>query len=184
MFDFLPDTSLQAKFSSIALEMEKKYPGHILPEEHRDWLFINAGGWMGSIYIFHASLTEYVMFFGTAIDTSGNSGTQLNIIIIILYQCSQHRLRKMRVKHFLDKIFKSLTLFLECFSSSSSLRYSTTNQGHVRQIKGKNLVFLKFGRTTRLPQREMKVYIKGYIVQMFVVGGSQRLSSSSYSAFY
>ena len=74
MFDSLTDKSVQAMFSNIAHELERKYPGHILPEEVRDWLFMNAGGWMGSMYILHASLTEYVMFFGTAIDTSGNSG--------------------------------------------------------------------------------------------------------------
>ena len=32
------------------------------------------GGWMGSFYLLHASLTEYVLFFGTAVDTSGHSG--------------------------------------------------------------------------------------------------------------
>jgi len=68
------DESLHAKYSKIALELERKYPGHILPEEVRDWLFVNCGGWMGSVYVLHASLTEYVIFFGTAIDTSGNSG--------------------------------------------------------------------------------------------------------------
>ena len=74
MFDSSTDTSPQAMFSNIAHEIERKYHGHILPEEGRDWLFVNAGGWMGSMYILHASLTEYVMFFGTAVDTSGNSG--------------------------------------------------------------------------------------------------------------
>lgn len=74
LFDSSTDKSIQAMFSNIAHEFERKYPGHILPEETRDWLFLNAGGWMGSMYILHASLTEYVMFFGTAIETSGNSG--------------------------------------------------------------------------------------------------------------
>lgn len=29
---------------------------------------------MGSVYVLHASLTEYVLFFGTAVDTQGHSG--------------------------------------------------------------------------------------------------------------
>ncbi|CAH3042340.1 unnamed protein product [Porites evermanni] len=68
------DKSISATFSNIALEIERKYPGHVLPEEVREWLFINAGGWMGSMYVLHASLTEYVLFFGTALDTQGHSG--------------------------------------------------------------------------------------------------------------
>lgn len=70
----LKDESLPAKFSNIALEIERKYPGHVLPEEVREWLFMNAGGWMGSVHILHASVTEYVLFFGTAVDTQGHSG--------------------------------------------------------------------------------------------------------------
>jgi hypothetical protein len=61
-------------FKAIHKEFESKYPGHILPESHLQWMFMNAGGWMGSMCIIHASLTEYVLFFGTALDTTGHSG--------------------------------------------------------------------------------------------------------------
>ncbi|KAG2466406.1 KATL2 protein, partial [Polypterus senegalus] len=61
-------------FSKVVLELRKKYPGHILPDEDLKWVFVNAGGWMGSMCLLHASLTEYVLLFGTAVDTSGHSG--------------------------------------------------------------------------------------------------------------
>lgn len=35
---------------------------------------MNAGGWMGSICIIHASATEYILFFGTPLETMGHSG--------------------------------------------------------------------------------------------------------------
>ena len=38
------------------------------------WFFINAGGWMGSFKVLYASLSEYVLLFGTAMPTSGHSG--------------------------------------------------------------------------------------------------------------
>ena len=55
-------------------ELRKAYPSHILPRGHNEWMFMNCGGWMGAIYLLHASVTEYVIFFGTGIDTSGHSG--------------------------------------------------------------------------------------------------------------
>ncbi|XP_059845563.1 sigma non-opioid intracellular receptor 1 [Hypanus sabinus] len=61
-------------FTKIVVELRKMYPGHILPDEDLKWIFVNAGGWMGSMCLLHASLTEYVLLFGTAVDTGGHSG--------------------------------------------------------------------------------------------------------------
>ncbi|XP_077998434.1 sigma non-opioid intracellular receptor 1-like [Glandiceps talaboti] len=61
-------------FTKIAEDLRKKFPGHILPESDMQWIFVNAGGWMGSMCLLHASVTEYILFFGTAVDTSGHSG--------------------------------------------------------------------------------------------------------------
>lgn len=61
-------------FSKVVVELRKRYPGHILPDEDLQWVFINAGGWMGSMCLLHASLTEYLLLFGTAVDTGGHSG--------------------------------------------------------------------------------------------------------------
>ncbi|XP_059142215.1 sigma non-opioid intracellular receptor 1-like [Physella acuta] len=61
-------------YSKVLADLRAKYAGHILPDDGLQWVFMNAGGWMGSMCLLHASLTEYVLFFGTAVDTSGHSG--------------------------------------------------------------------------------------------------------------
>ncbi|WAR14619.1 SGMR1-like protein [Mya arenaria] len=66
--------NITVAYDDIYDEFLERFPGHVLPVEHRKWIFMNAGGWMGAIHILHASLTEYLLFFGTAVNTSGNSG--------------------------------------------------------------------------------------------------------------
>jgi len=59
-------------FDIVHNELLKRYPKHIWKE--RKWLWFNAGGWMASICFLHASLTEYVILFGSPTPTSGHSG--------------------------------------------------------------------------------------------------------------
>lgn len=56
----------------IARDLSVRYPGHI--RDRREWVFNNAGGAMGAMCILHASVTEYVIIFGSPIGTGGHSG--------------------------------------------------------------------------------------------------------------
>ncbi|KAF5855159.1 C-8 sterol isomerase [Aspergillus alliaceus] len=63
----------RAVVNYIVSELDEKIPGNHLNKEE-EWVFNNAGGAMGAMYIIHASITEYLIIFGTAIGTEGHTG--------------------------------------------------------------------------------------------------------------
>jgi C-8 sterol isomerase len=62
-------------FRGIAGDLARAYPGHI--ETRENWVFNLAGGCKGIMTILHASLSEYLLFYGTPIGAGGYSGRYL-----------------------------------------------------------------------------------------------------------
>ena len=65
----LPDERL---FVALADRLQTRYPGRI--QGKLRWIVTNASGGMGMLSLLYASLSEYLIFFGTPIGTEGYSG--------------------------------------------------------------------------------------------------------------
>jgi C-8 sterol isomerase len=66
------DAPLDQRFDRIAETLQAVYGEHIHP--HQEWIWSNAGGIMCSMSVLHTSLTEYMVFCGTAVGSEGHSG--------------------------------------------------------------------------------------------------------------
>lgn len=66
---------LEQIFDAIAAELEERYPGKIV--NSHPWIFNNAGGVMLEMKLLYASLTEYIMIWGTPIGSEGHTGRHL-----------------------------------------------------------------------------------------------------------
>jgi C-8 sterol isomerase len=61
-----------AMFEAIAAAMDKAYPGRI--DLDQPWIYSNAGGAMIQMKLYYASISEYLMIWGTPIGSEGHSG--------------------------------------------------------------------------------------------------------------
>ena len=66
------DLPLQERLDATLDALEARYPG--LLDRSQPWIFSNAGGAMIQCKFLYASLTEYVLLFGTPVGTEGHSG--------------------------------------------------------------------------------------------------------------
>lgn len=65
--------SMEEAFDAVTAAVAREYPKHIHTGP-RDWMMNNAGGAMGQMTFLHASITEYIIIFGSPIGTEGHSG--------------------------------------------------------------------------------------------------------------
>lgn len=64
-----------AMFDAVAEALERAFPGHV--DHDQPWIYSIAGGAMIQMKVYFASLTEYLIIWGTPIGSEGHSGRHL-----------------------------------------------------------------------------------------------------------
>ena len=66
--------STEATFLKIYDSLKLSYGSAILPKDELQWFTLSAGGSISSVCILYASITEYILFVGSPLGSTGHSG--------------------------------------------------------------------------------------------------------------